>query len=246
LEGACELEREEGIAAGRPVQLAKRGPREPRAESPQNRLHCVEAERLDLNALDASRRQCSVEQERRVVALDPSRRDKAHLLGIEPAQDEADDSIGRRIDPLQVVDGNQERPDRRQPPKDAERGLRDCTWVGMVLRCFTTQECDLECAPLRSRQLVQRIVGDVIEEIDQSGEPEAGLSFRRARYEDPEPVLACLVETAGPDARLADSRLAFDQQRARPVRDGLEERERRFELGVTPDNLAACLRGHAS
>jgi hypothetical protein len=81
---------------------------------------------------------------------------------------------------------------------------------------------------LRSRQLVQVIVGDAIEEIDQSAEPEAGLGFGRARYEDAEPALAGVIKAARPDARLADSRLAFDQQRVRPVRNGLEERECRL------------------
>jgi hypothetical protein len=68
----CELEREEGITARGPVQPAQRGPREPSSESPQNGLRCVEAQRLDLNALDPSRWQCPVEHECRVVPPRPA------------------------------------------------------------------------------------------------------------------------------------------------------------------------------
>ena len=54
------------------------------------------------------------------------------------------------------------------------------------------------------------------------------------------------MQAAGPDDRLPDPGLTLDEQRSRPVQDGVDERARRLELGLAPDNLAGCLRGHAS
>jgi hypothetical protein len=109
-----------------------------------------------------------------------------------------------------------------------------------------SEQGNLERAPLRRREVLQRLVSDVAEKIDERREPERPFGLRRPRHQDIDAALTRIPHATRPEARLPDPRLALDAQRARSVRDGVEEREHALELAFAPDNLSGSFRSHAA
>ena len=160
LERPGELERKERVPARQLVDAMKGGSRRHVLEpSQQQSLHGAQAERRQLDPIQAiggnrlreserglfSRRCALSEQEPdRVVPEAPSR--------------EAQHGCRGGVEPLDVVDGdNQWRPPG-QRAKNAESGHRNHLLVWAPTLLVSQQESYLECAPLRVRQLSPGVV----------------------------------------------------------------------------------------
>ena len=86
---------------------------------------------------------------------------------------------------------------------------------------------------LRCRQLVETLVGPV-EEVADSGVGELRFGLERPGDEHVEPS-RCRLDSIQPQCRLPGSRLAFQQERARPVLPAQKPRER-SELVLPADD----------
>ena len=131
VERAGQLQREERIAA-RPLvdaeqRLPREGPAEPVAQEPVDRADAERSHRQPPDALRAER----LLEPRRLRPLDePPGEQQAHVARVEPSQRERERARRGRVEPLDVVDGDQHRARarraasaRRAPPRRA-RGDR--------------------------------------------------------------------------------------------------------------------------
>jgi hypothetical protein len=217
LQRACKLEREERIAVRLLVDATKRRPRKGRSESTlqqaPGRPEAQRAEREPLEwkgALELGRQD----------AVDASARAFGHQHA-EPNVGQATKSEGerggaRRVEPLDVVDGDEQ---RTLPNERAQRREeRDCDrapvgrWPASVLE----QERDCQRPSLHRRQ-----TGDDImrlgEQIREHGERQPPFGFGRPRKEYVELALTRRRDCSVPHSRLADARVAVQQERRSSV-----------------------------
>jgi hypothetical protein len=148
----------------------------------------------------------------------------AQRLVREPTKSERERGRGRRIDPLDVIDSEEqgtflgERAQRREQ-RDADRPPVGRRSVGLL-----EQQRDRERPSLHRRQLLDHRVR-IAEQIRERGKRERPLGFGRARPENPEPALARGFGRSTPHGFLADSRVTLQQERRRAVFwSALEER----------------------
>ena len=113
---------------------------------------------------------------------------------------------------------------------------------GVALRRLGPQQRDLERLPLRRRQRLELVRADPVEQVDQRGEREPRLGAASSRREHAQPALPGRADARLPEQRLPDSRLARENERARPVR-GSEELVQQRELRLAADEVIALLRG---
>ena len=139
---------------------------------------------------------------------------------------------------MDVVDRNEDRLRAAEREKRGQEGecdrLRRWRWAFGLAE----EERSLQCSPLGARQLRGNFVEHVAEQIADRRERDPGLDFDRTGSEDPIPEGAGSDRTLVPDGGLADSRLAFEQQDARPgLRSGQEGRYL-VELTIPSDDCA--------
>ena len=161
---------------------------------------------------------------------EPPREQKGHALVLEPPARERQHLGGRSVDPLDVVDRDDEAAapgQRAQPVQEAER---DRMGIGRSAAGLLAKQGDLQGTELGSRQAELTRV-DAVEEIDQRREGQLRLRLTRSRREDAHPALLRSLYPGLPERRLADARLAREDERRARAR-GIEKRPQRFQLGL--------------
>jgi hypothetical protein len=183
----------------------------------------------------------AIEPQRRArpLAIHAPGEQKPHSIPrIEPAGRERDRCGRRRVEPLHVVHRQEhgfasaERAQRR-----AEGGGH-----GAVVRRrpveVADQQCDLERAPLRTRQLGQQLVEHRRQQVPDRDERQSRLLARGRGAEHAIAALSGEVEAGLPDRGLADPELALEQQRARSVLGrGVEKARDLCEFRFPADDL---------
>ena len=210
LDRACELEREEGIAARRLPQPEQGRPRERRLEPALEEL----AERADAQPVDVDRHeplgQAPSQPRRRLAAC---REQNGERLLVEACEDEPESGGRRGVEPLEIVDGEAELP---VADEEIERGAERRGHGALVRRSplLAQEQGGLERPPLDRRQLGEDVVDDAPEEVAQAGVREPGLGLGRPAREDAVAARPRGVDPCEPERRLADPRLAVEEQRA--------------------------------
>ena len=224
-ERAGELEGVERVAAARFVDAREQGPRQ---RDPEAVAHepvqggGVERPQADAGVLGGERR-----------GLAGAYRGQDHYgLCVESAQREGQRVRGLVVEPVRVVHGHEHRALLGKEAQAVEDGQPDSAPLGRRPIRVLEQERDLERAAPRRRQPRQHVREHGREQVAERGKGQLDLGACRAAGQDASMGGgdACL-----PDGRLADPRLALDDDRSR--RRGEEVGNRR-ELGLTAED--AC------
>jgi len=171
----------------------------------------------------------------------------AQRLVREPAKSERERGRGGRIDPLDVVDTEEQRTFLGERAQRREQRDADRPPVGRRSVGFLEQQRDRQRPSLHRRQLLDHLVR-IAEQIRERGKRQRPLGFGRARPEKPESALARGLGRSTPHGCFADPRLALQQDRRRAVFwSALEERAQQRELHVPPEERPhACPSLHVS
>ena len=156
-------------------------------------------------------------------------------------QRELERSRRRRVEPLDVVDCQQDRATLAEQLQhvadcDAERAM-----VDRLVRCFLAQQRDLERATPRHGEQGGDVGEDLVEEVAQADVCEAALGLRGPRHDDEHASLARSRHSGEPERRLADPRLAFEHEPGRPARRPADEGVNRGEITLPADDLVRHL-----
>ena len=182
--------------SARPISSAKNGfppaasctrdeyrPRQvERQPAPQEPVDRPDRERRDRKPPEPG--EGAVELERRLDRAPAHRRQHTHRLGLQPPEHEAEDLRRACIDPLRVVDRDEQRPILDEDPHDGQqrRGEQPCLRrrpVGLA-----DQERDLQRTALDRHESRQRLVQHRREQVADGREGRAQLGMGRARGED--------------------------------------------------------------
>ena len=199
-------------------------------------LDGAEAERGQDEVVEAIAGRCPVEVERRLRrARGPLRKQQADRLVGQAPGGEAEHRRARPVEPLHVVDGDDERCRPSQRPQPGQRGERDGLLVGLLV-ALGQEEGDLERAALRAGEVLQHL-GVGAEEVAERSMGEARLRLGRTRGDHPHARRLRAAHRRLPQRRLADACLARDEQRPPTRGDRLEEPLHALQLLVSSDEL---------
>ena len=233
LHRAPELEREERVPARELVHVMEdRAGGHPAEPELQQALDGAEAERGQVEAIEAIGGPVEAERRRR-GARRPLREQEADGLVRQAPCREGEHRRGGPVEPLHVVDGDDERRGARQRAQRGQGGERD----GLLVRRragIRDEQRRLERAPLRGGEVVQRL-GVGAEQVAERRVREARLRLGGTGGDRPHARRLRACDRRLPQRRLADARLARDEQRsrARPVEEPLHE----LQLLVPSDEL---------
>ena len=211
-EGAGDLDRVEWVPTGDGVNAQLGGASEDPVElRPEQFLHCAEAQRADINALERVGCHGAFEFGRACAALEPPSEHQQDW-GAEPPTRERQSTRRRAVEPLDVVDGD----DDRAGSGRQREGVADCDAEGARVDAvprFAEQKRRLQGPPTGG---------------DSDGRTSSTMSSKRspspakasccsvssrARGEDTKSTSARFVNGVEPQRRLADPRLTLEYDR---------------------------------
>ncbi len=208
---------------------------------------CVPVAATDLTQRERAHREhhdvgprCPVEAEgrRHRLGRPPSGQEEHRGIG-HPPQDERQRALRRWIEPLEVVDGDDQRAPFRLRPKQAERGSR---YRELVPRPIGSNR--LQDLPLPGGERLERR-RQRLEQIHQGDEGQRRLVLGRLRDEGSKASFARQANAFLPDRGLADPRLAVHHDRGGGARGNpVEEHRDLREFAPTADD--ALLHGSQS
>ena len=188
-----------------------------------------------------SRGQCTSKlAEEDAVESRTAREEHADALGPKPSSRVGEPTGRGRVEPLGVVDRDDDRALVGERTQRAQE--RETDRVGVRRRALVVAEDERarERPVLRRRQRRERLVEHGAQEIADAGERERRLALGRAGREDAEPTVARLLETRLPEGGLPDAGVAFERDHDRSRGDARHEVAKGRELGL-PSHDA---RGH--
>src|SRR5581483_3282179 len=124
---------------------------------------------------------------------------------------ERDRGPRRRVGPLNVVDGNENRLISRQALESGEHADRDRPRIDRHPTRLLSKQCAPEWPPLRSRKATDVLV-DVSQEVAKRRERHLPLDLRRTRNENAESAVASELDGRKPQRRLADAGLSLEHE----------------------------------
>jgi hypothetical protein len=143
-------------------------------------------------------------------------------LATQPPRRERERAGRGRVQPLHVVDRQQDRSRAGQPPDHVEQRHRHGPLVGATLDLLQ-QERGTQCPPLRHGEVDDGVAGHSLQQVAQRAEREPRLGLGRAGPRDPDRGLARHRDAGAPEGGLADPRRALEQQGGGAVRDRGDE-----------------------
>ena len=196
----------------------------------------ADAEGAERQPLDVFRLESSLELRRLRCFHEASGQEQKYTMGVHPSQRKRQRTRRRGVEPLDVVDREYDglRPGERvegRPDRDAERPP-----VDGPLGAFSHEQRDFERLPSRRRHRGQHLVEHALEEIAERDVRQPALGLCGPRGQHPQPLLARGLDPGQPNRRLADSCVAFEHERVRPL-DPLEEGVQRGQLLVSADDV---------
>lgn len=168
--------------------------------------------------------------------LRPPAQEGDDRLGPDAADDELEGPERRPVEPLEVVDREEHRPNTSHGPDDADRRDRDRARLGPLV-ALAPEEGDLERSPLRSRELGEDGVVEAVEEVDEPGERQVGVARRGAGGEDAPRPPSCRGDGRLEERRLADPGLSLEEQTSQALVDRVEDALDRGELARPADHV---------
>ena len=201
----------------------------------QQLAHRSDGERADLDLLQPSGADGALELGRRRSLVAATREQEEDRLLVQAARGEQQQPEGRRIEPLEVVDRDDDGALRGELPQRGQERDRERTQVGLLL-ALLQEKRDRERVPLRRRQRRQHHVVHSLQQVAERAEQQLHLGLRTRRAQDAIPARRRVGQRLLPEDRLADPGLARDHDRARADRQALERVPQLAELVVPTDH----------
>ncbi len=150
VKAASKLERVERIPARNLVETAERRARELPAEPTlEERVYRSDAERANSQSLDDVRLEVLLHRRALSRFVETPRKEQHYALGAQTSERERQRTCGRRINPLDVVDRQDERPVLGERLQARPNRDREGPGVYLVLRRPIHEQRAFECAPPR-------------------------------------------------------------------------------------------------
>ena len=197
----------------------------------------ADAERSHLHPLNGLRTERLLESRPlRSVDQAPGEQQE-HACSGEPSERERERARRRGIEPLKIVDRDENGPVvgeqlQRAPSRDPE-----CARIHRICGRLFEEKRHLERAPPGRRQRGQDVVEDVLEEIAEPDVGEAALGLGRSRREDAQSTRARMLDAGQPERRLPDPRIALQHECGRPFPHVVDEGVKGGELLLPADDL---------
>jgi hypothetical protein len=176
--------------------------------------------------------------------LEAGRGDEGDRLRLDAPEDEAEHARGWWVQPLEVVDGDDDALLLRKAREGSERSERDREAIDPPLR-LGAQERDLEGAPLGRGQGGESPVEHWREHVGEAREREGRLRLGGLGAKDDAAAPLRSGDRLAPERGLARARLSLEQECRRPVLHLSEEALDELELGLAADYLLLGHRGVA-
>ena len=163
-QGTSELEGEERVSESGLEQPAKDLARQAQLEAiRQHPSRRAEAEGTDLEPVELPPRE-------RLLQIGGASgtfgEQKSYRLVLEPPRGERQHLVRRSVEPLDVIDGDQQRPPHRQRPQGVQEAERDRSGLRRNVGRLGAQERNLQRTQLRRRQPSQLLRAHTVEQID--------------------------------------------------------------------------------
>ena len=214
-------------------RLPREGPVEPVVQEAVQR---ADAERPDRQPPDALLLERLFELRRPRAFPEPPREQHEHAVGLDPSQREREHGRRGRVEPLDVVDGDHERPALAQELQHVAHRHGERAVVDDAARPVFEQERLLERAPPRRRQRRKDVCQRALEEIGQPQAGKAALGLGGPRREEQVPALPRVLDAGSPQRRLADPRLALQHECRYPLGRRVQEGVNPLELLLSSDD----------
>ena len=236
---APQLQREERVARRRLLNTDELRPRQIEADPlSQQVVERPQAQRADRESREPIRRKRAIELHRDGrVGRRPHRREQADTLVTQAAERDLQHTGRRRVEPLEVVEREDDRLPLGEHLEDVEQGQPDGSRVRSNLPGLGQQERDLERAPPQLRERGCHLVEDRCEQVGEPRERQQRLGLHAPVQQDAAEPLLGFLDTCLPQDRLADPRLAGEDERGRAILDAGQKRLDRAELLLAADYL---------
>jgi hypothetical protein len=244
-EGAGDLEREERVPVRRRRDANQNRARKDLAElSAQSALQSPDTERAELHPLRPVLGKVPRKRIARgsTVAETAHREEETDTLIVEPTERVRKDAGRRRVQPVDVVDGDEHWALSFEHPKRREERSRYRTLLKRLLG-LGPQQRHFDRATLHPRQLWEHILDDAREEVGQRDVGKASLGLRGPSRQDTERTSQRVLDHCSKQRRLPNAGLAADQQPTGLSRgDAVEKAGTAGELSLPTDDLYPCRR----
>jgi hypothetical protein len=237
LQRAGDLEREQWVAVRGLVDASEHGPRKDQFDTvPKHPPDRPDAHRLDLDPLHPSNVEGPEQIQCRRLG-DPVRGEHGDGLVAESPERELERPRRGAVEPVQVVDGEQHRPERPDGSQRTEHRDGNGASIRRGPVVLAEQQRDLQRAALRSGKRREDALELLPQQIAECGEGERGLGLYGASLEQSEPGTLRHRDPAPPQGGLADPRLTLEHQGARERVRRLEELTHGRELLFPADRI---------
>ena len=228
LQRARELEGEERISRRRlPDAQERRSGKDGAEARSQQLVQRADAERAELDAAEPLIGQVPLQPERHLVASGQDRGDRLH---VEAGQSEPKHRKRRCVEPLDVVDREQQLVVDGERPQGAQESECNNALLGGCAVEFRERKRGFERPPLRPWQLRQHVGDDVSDQVGQPGERERRFRLGRAAGEHQVSTRLRRPDGCEPQRGLADPGLADDHGSRGQLIGRVEEIEESGEL----------------
>ena len=194
-------------------RLAREGPVELIAQQPVERASAERSDGQSPHALSTKR---LLEPRGPRPFHESAGEQKEHLVPVEPPKRECERTRRGRVEPLDVVDGNEERLPLAQCLEHAADRHAQCAAIDRLIRRVLDEQGNLERMSPRRRERRQHVVDGALEQISQPRVSEAVLGLGRSRREDAQSSRPRMLDAGKPDRRLPNAGLALEHERAGP------------------------------
>jgi len=239
LQCSHDLERVERVPPRRHVHLGEKGPRKRYSKVVvHNVVERTQVDGTDLDVGEALRRKRTRELgQQRALQRNAPRDQDADALGTQPPRGVAERSGGGCVEPLDVVDGDEDRGRLGKRAQRAENGNSDGALVEGRPIVLLEHERTGQGTALGIGKRRECLVEYRVEEIAYPRERQRGLALRRTRLEDAKSERFRLGDACRPQGRLPHARLALQHERRRPAGDAAQEVTDGSELELAPDDV---------
>lgn len=203
------------------------------------------ADRLDTEGPDhdpvkTTLREGALEIEQRpFTGTSPESEKGSDALLLEAAEGKLQDAGRRGVEPLQIVDRDQDGRIGSKRPQRPQYAERNCPLGEAATLRFGTQQRDAQSALLRVGKRREGIIGHAFEQVTKRGERKLRLGFDRTGDEDTIRALLRHGEACLPEAALPDPDLSLEPERDGFPADGIEEARQCRKLVLPPEDLTA-------
>ncbi len=166
----------------------------------------------------------------------PRRHQDPNRQVLEPAKSELQHPGGRSIEPLHVVDGDDDRSGPGQRTQDRAHRCADCPDIGNSALQTTTKQGDVYGTLLWIGQVPEHLLVEPSQQVGESRERQLRLGLRRTRREHAIRASGRLLDPFVPQDGLADTGFAFQEQRNGPVLNSTHEIAQSGEFALAPDD----------